>query len=61
MLAAFFDPYWTNEAEAQESTEPPKPRPTPVFIGDAVLPWNGSTMLHAILQSDAARTEAGED
>lgn len=36
-----------------------RPRPAPVFIHDAVIPWRGETLLLTILRAQADQT--GED
>ncbi len=47
---------WLAGPQAQATTGPErKPRPGPIFIHDAVLPWNGTTMLCEILKEDAER------
>lgn len=52
--------FWRMPLRAERTaTKPPKPRPAPVFIGDAIQPWGGETMLLSILRAqdedDAAR------
>ncbi len=54
--------FWQWLAPAQRSAEArtggeQKPRPGPIFIGDAVVPWKGSTLLLEILREDAKDTE----
>ena len=47
-----------SDAPAQARTGPEiKPRPGPIFIGDAVVPWKGSTLLLEILREDTDRDE----
>ena len=51
---------WLAQAEqpAQARTGPElKPRPGPIFIGDAVVPWKGSTLLLEILKGDAKEAD----
>ncbi|MBW4709450.1 hypothetical protein KX928_16790 [Roseobacter sp. YSTF-M11] len=40
--------------DARESTveKPPQPRPSPIFIADAVQPWGRDTMLLSLLRRD---------
>lgn len=52
---------WFSGSEAHAKTGPEiKPRPGPIFIHDAVVPWQDGTVLLDILRKDAAREE-GED
>ncbi|MGA9435358.1 MAG: hypothetical protein WBV62_14085 [Roseobacter sp.] len=50
--------FWATEPREVTAPEPPKKRPTPVFIGDAVQPWGGETLLLSILRDDALRKDA---
>lgn len=53
MIAAAFS-FWQMPRRAERTApDPSKPRPAPVFIGDAVQPWGGETMLLAILRAQA--------
>ena len=56
LTLSFFRPW---EAPARTAPSPPRSSRAPVFIGDAVQPWAGSTLLLAILQSQAAQAEDG--
>ena len=51
MFAATFSAFWTAPAKDRTAPEPPRKRPAPVFIGDAVQPWQGETMLLALLRA----------
>ena len=53
MFAATLSSFWSSP-KVQEATRPPKPRraASPLFIGDAVQPWAGETMLLALLRED---------
>lgn len=42
-------------AQTRPVPEPPARRGTPVFIGDAVQPWGGETLLLEIIRRDADR------
>jgi hypothetical protein len=53
MLTATLSHFWPAPARAATTPEPPRKRLTPIFIGDAVQPWAGETMLLAILRQDA--------
>ncbi|WP_425660426.1 hypothetical protein [Roseobacter sp. EG26] len=53
MIAAQFASFWQYRASDQTGHTPPKPKGTPVFIGDAVQPWGCETLLLDILRRDA--------
>jgi hypothetical protein len=57
MLAALWTPVWFSRSDTKDITAQPKPRPSPVFIGDAMQPWDGGTMLLDILRRDQKCTE----
>ena len=47
--------FWRAPAPSQAETAPPKPRAAPVFIGDAVAPFAGETLLLSLLRAQAQR------
>jgi len=54
-MIAVFAPFWP-AARADERTRPAPPAPRrfgPVFIGDAVQPFAGETLLLALLRAEA--------
>lgn len=55
MFAAALSSFWASPAREDTVPEPPKKRPTPLFIGDAVQPWGGETMLLSILRREVLR------
>jgi len=60
MFASALSSFWASPLREDVAPEPPKKRPTPLFIGDAVQPWGGETMLLSILRDEALRN-AKED
>lgn len=60
MLSAALSGFWSLPAREETSPEPPRKRPGPIFIGDAVQPWGAETMLLAVMRRDAERA-AGDD
>jgi len=57
MFASALSSLWVSPRREDTASEPPKKRPTPLFIGDAVQPWGGETMLLSILRRDALRDD----
>lgn len=55
MFAAALNSFWAVDTVKREKPARPKRLSTPVFIGDAVQPWNGQTMLLEIIRRDADR------
>lgn len=47
--------YWSQVPVADTLAEPPAKRHPPVFIGDAVQPWAGETLLLTLLRDAALR------
>ncbi|WP_299408340.1 hypothetical protein [uncultured Roseobacter sp.] len=45
--------FWPTFSLERAAAKPPQPRPAPIFIGDAVQPWGGETMLLQILRHEA--------
>ncbi|MEX0284262.1 MAG: hypothetical protein AB3N23_06595 [Paracoccaceae bacterium] len=55
---------WAKPAPAQDTrveTAPPPRRYPPVFIHDAVMPWQGETMLLSLLRAQALDSMQGDD
>jgi hypothetical protein len=49
-------PFWARAAKDSARTAPNRTRHrAPVFIGDAVVPWRGETLLLALLREQALR------
>ena len=44
---------WRSAPQSVSDTAPPRRRHPPVFIHDAVTPWNGETMLLTLLRAQA--------
>lgn len=57
MITATFAQFWTLPPREKSTPEPPKKRPGPLFIGDAVQPWGHETMLLTLLRRDAAKDD----
>jgi hypothetical protein len=55
MIAATLSAFWRLPERAQSDTAPPKPPAAPVFIGDAVMPFAGETLLLSLLRAQALR------
>lgn len=55
MIEATLSSFWHLPRQAQTDTAPPKPRAPPVFIGDAVAPFAGETLLLSLLRAQAMR------
>jgi len=56
MIRTLTFPLWSGKtAPDKAKTAPTKPRPAPVFIHDAVMPWQGETMLLKLLRDQAYR------
>lgn len=54
MIRMLTFPFWSNWTVLDKTeTAPPKPRPAPVFIHDAVMPWQGETVLLKLLRDQA--------
>ncbi|MDW3223266.1 MAG: hypothetical protein R8G34_10330 [Paracoccaceae bacterium] len=51
MFASTLSFFWPLSTPDRSAQKPPAPRPSPVFIGDAVQPWGQETMLLSILQN----------
>jgi hypothetical protein len=64
MTTATHSGFWfrlaRNHAQAKTGPEPVK-KPGPVFIHDAVLPVNGTTMLYEVMRKDAADQSDQDD
>ncbi len=59
MFAHALTAFWTPTEKSRTVTAPPRKRPAPIFIGDAVQPWAGETLLLAILR-DETPEDTGE-
>lgn len=55
MFAASLSHLWSMPARTTAAPDPPRKRPGPVFIGDAVQPWGGETLLLALLREEALK------
>lgn len=55
MFAATFSQFWGAVATAEAQTAPPRRKPAPLFIGDAVQPFGGETLLLTLLREEAMR------
>jgi len=56
MIRTLTFPFWRIGARDEKTAyAPPKPKPAPVFIHDAVLPWQGETVLLKLLRDQAYR------
>jgi hypothetical protein len=58
MFAAALSGFWPAPPKAQERPAPPRKRPAPVLIGDAVQPFAGETLLLALLRAEAEKKDA---
>lgn len=61
MFAATLSHFWSAPAREAAAPEPPRKRPPPIFIADAVHPWQGETLLLAILRAEAADDPGRDD
>jgi hypothetical protein len=55
MIAATLSSFWRDLVPARTGTTPPKSRAAPVFIGDAIAPFAGETLLLTLLRAQAMR------
>lgn len=56
MIRTVTFPFWrARPAPDKVTTAPSKPKPAPVFIHDAVVPWRGETVLLKLLRDQAHR------
>jgi hypothetical protein len=56
MIRTLTFPIWFGRTTAEKTdVSPSKPKPAPVFIHDAVMPWQGETMLLKLLRDQAYR------
>ncbi|MEE4187394.1 MAG: hypothetical protein V2I76_02965 [Roseobacter sp.] len=53
MFANALTSFWSLTVKEHAAPQPPCKRPAPVFIGDAVQPWAGETMLLSVLRQQA--------
>ncbi|TMM52787.1 hypothetical protein [Sulfitobacter sabulilitoris] len=61
MIATASPWHWLLRSRADRAdTKPPRPRPAPVFIGDAVQPWGDGTMLLAQLRAQSDSSADGQ-
>ena len=58
MFAAPFWTFWTLPARSDTQPAAPERRAPPVFIGDAVQPWAGETMLLSLLRQEAQENQS---
>ena len=54
MLTASLSHFWQTHARDTVAPAPPRRRPAPIFIGDAVAPFGSETLLLSILRQDRA-------
>ncbi|WVX47129.1 hypothetical protein ROLI_001940 [Roseobacter fucihabitans] len=52
--------FWPKAARARSPSKPPKPRSSPVFIGDCIQPWGGDTMLLHLWRRDEKDDQPSE-
>ncbi len=52
MISATLSAFWAPFAADETAPAPPRKRPAPLFIGDAVQPFAGETLLLALLRAD---------
>ena len=55
MFANALSYFWSLPFAPDTTSEPPVKRHPPVFIGDAVQPWAGETLLLTLLREAALR------
>ncbi|AVL53752.1 hypothetical protein CEP88_14835 [Roseobacter denitrificans] len=55
MFATSLSHFWSMPARTTAAPEPPRKRSGPVFIGDAVQPWGGETLLLALLRKEVSK------
>ncbi|MEM9576377.1 MAG: hypothetical protein AAF999_05125 [Pseudomonadota bacterium] len=60
MLTAAFSSFWHQIPQVRAAPAPVRKRPAPVFIGDAVQPFAGETLLLSIWRG-AAEAKADEN
>jgi hypothetical protein len=61
MFANALTSFWALGPKEKAVPEPPGKRPAPVFIGDAVQPWAGETMLLSVLRQQAEDENARKE
>ena len=55
MFANALSNFWPVTAPVEATVQPPTKRHPPIFIGDAVQPWAGETLLLTLLREAALR------
>ena len=55
MFANALTSFWPAAPRADAVPDKPRKRPPPIFIGDAVQPWAGETLLLTLLREAALR------